>query len=174
MQKVILVIVLSFSTLSYGQTAKQSPNEIAMLKEINMVRTDPKGYIKYIDAYTRRMGVDSITRIAAGLKAKLRSMKPLPPLQFSETIYTTVKAKALWLKKKRVQQHPPGNKYAENIFFGEKNVRTVNVILLIDYNVPGRGHRNNILNPKFGTFACKELTRTQSNWLHIYIMDFYY
>jgi hypothetical protein len=74
MQKVILVIVLSFSTLSYGQTAKQSPNEIAMLKEINMVRTDPKGYIKYIDAYTRRMGVDSIARIAASLKAKLRNM----------------------------------------------------------------------------------------------------
>jgi uncharacterized protein YkwD len=73
-----------------------------------------------------------------------------------------------------VQQHPPGNKYAENIFFGEKNVRTVNVILLIDYNVPGRGHRNNILNPEFGTFACKELTRAQSNWIHIYIMDFYY
>ncbi len=38
----------------------QSVNEKAMLKEINLVRTNPKGYVKYIDAFVERLGQDSI------------------------------------------------------------------------------------------------------------------
>ncbi|MFM9911132.1 MAG: CAP domain-containing protein [Chitinophagaceae bacterium] len=59
---------------------------------------------------------------------------------------------------------------AENLFLGNNSPLEALVILLIDYGVPDKGHRQNLLNPSFGKMgiAMSELTSKKAITVQVF------
>jgi uncharacterized protein YkwD len=60
--------------------------------------------------------------------------------------------------------------YGENISYGKDNALDVILALMIDDNVPSRGHRTNIMNPNFK--VCGVFTGQHKTWQTAAVMDF--
>jgi len=58
----------------------------------------------------------------------------------------------------------------ENIAYGPKSGRDIVASLLIDDGVPGRGHRHNIMNEKFGVVGIK--IEKHPKYGFVCVMDF--
>lgn len=142
-----------------------SAPERAMVDEINLVRTNPTGYIPVIEDYKRAIQAGTASGTAEAcdeLIGELKSMKPLNLLEPSECLYLTAKkhgeeqqvSGALTHKGadnswpwERVQHACPGmNDGNENFIYGTANVRSAVAKLLVDAELPDRGHRKTMLN----------------------------
>jgi hypothetical protein len=76
-------------------SAQMTEIEQRVLDEINLVRTNPKAYIVYIDEYLKVMDSDAAEKATANeLKRELKKMKPVNALVFSEDLYKSCKAHA--------------------------------------------------------------------------------
>ena len=199
------------NTALHANYMKEKEKE--MIREINLLRSDPNGYIRYIDEYEAESrnrpekslsgsmkytlnftyelidGVEKLKRIDTiwmdkpenesqaieSLRWDLINTKPLSILQPDEGIYKAVSFYAkdqdehAWELKHidsdgnwpwdRIRKYSPemadGN---ENIAarYPEPTVRQVIIQLLIDYGVPGNGHRYNLLDPRWTHVACHE------------------
>lgn len=56
----------------------------------------------------------------------------------------------------------------ENLTGGKKTVRLSVIRLLVDSGIPGRGHRNNMLNPAWTHVACyynEKVGNIENNWV---------
>lgn len=159
-----------------------SPLDIAVLAEVNHARQSPRQYAESIkkvfgsmDAvgtYTRgtrrvatvegRVAVDEALRFLAGVE-------PLPPLQMAGCLNMAAARHAKAKGSTGSGGHfgatgrNPSERASfltaspvacsENIAYGYEDVAEMVAALIVDDAVPGRGHRNNIFDPRMKSFG---------------------
>ena len=143
-----------------------------MIEEINYVRQNPKEYAQYIMSYCDywESGAAEIREAKALIKI-LNKMKPVPALTFSEQLYKDGKGHANWMAKKDAFKHSK-LPYGENLVGGEESVRMSVISLLIDYGIPSKGHRKNILNSGYTKVACIKAPGVIDEMDNIFVQEF--
>lgn len=156
--------------------------EKEMIQEINLVRSNPKGYVEYVEKYIQELKTDRWSdasmigdeiKTAKELIRELNKTASMSTLQPHKGLYKASKNHGDEGKKKGSLDHQGSNeswpwdrgkKYApdlsdsnENLVGGPDNVRRSVMILLVDSGIEGRGHRKNILNPEWKYVACYEV-----------------
>lgn len=160
--------------------------EKEMIIEINLMRTNPKAYIRYVDKYVLEMkemmaGLDPDFDTAVNeLKTLLRSMKPVSVLKPHRELYRVARKHGEDNKKHHQLEHQgtDGRQsfdrvkdanlknsinnqgvYSpnENLVGGEATVRNSVLALLIDSGVPSRGHRKALTEPAWDYVACYKI-----------------
>lgn len=175
-------------------------DELAVLAELNLARTKPREYVKFLEEY-RKMFRDEKTVVFGkhvmmkrqeGIKAVdeaiafLKRAKPLKPLEASEGLTLAARDHAEDTGPKGIAGHDGSdgsksgqrmNRYgkwlracAENIAFGPKNARFTVIQLIVDDGVPKRGHRKNIFDPRFKTVGIA--VGPHKTYAHMCVMDF--
>ncbi len=172
------------------------PAENSMLAEINLMRADPPAYISQIETYLTAVQNDPSWNNAyknAELEAGkelidlLRKTPKLSQLKESEGLYkASVKHGKDVQKQSRItHQGSDGTqpfdriqKYAssmvdgsENLVSGATDFRDGLIVLLVDSGVPGKGHRVNLLNPKWQFAACYEIGEVDGldgSWIQLF------
>lgn len=186
MKASFLILPLLFALLITGLvqpvSAEQlnylSPLENAVVREINMARSNPKGYATfleewkwYFDGRLLKIPGERIILTKEGAAAVneamnvVRSMNPVCRLSPSRGMSLGAKDQvkdqgssgSIGHKGRdgstvwdRVNRYGTWEKsIAENISYGSDKARNIVMGLIIDDGVPGRGHRKNIFNPDF-------------------------
>jgi len=153
--------------------------ELKMIEEINLVRSNPKGYTRYIDEYLSyfekgkfpSLGIEK--RTAEELRAQLNNMAPVSTLKYNEALYKVAEKHGKYLKERGdiFTQNPHTGKngsttearikkgtdlkiFGENFGSAHDSPRYQLLSLLIDAGVAGRAHRVNILDPRWNVVAC--------------------
>lgn len=167
-----VILVLTCLPLSHIAQDEQKPIEQEMIEEINYVRQHPKEYAQYIMSYTEywESSAGEISEAKKLIKL-LNKLKPLPPLKFSEELYVDGQKHAAWMAKKDAFRHSK-LPYAENLVGGEETVRYAIISLLIDYGVPGHGHRENLLDPTFTKVACIWIEEPVDDMINVFVQEF--
>jgi uncharacterized protein YkwD len=152
--------------------------QMQMINEINLVRTDPKGYAKlltnrlrYYEGNLLELPGQIPIRTQEGVRAleetiqALKIARPVPALKLSEGLS---RAAADHVKDQgrhglfghqgtdgstpasRAGRYSSGPaQVGENVSYGAWIPRDVVIDLLVDDGVPSRGHRRNMLNPAY-------------------------
>ncbi len=155
--------------------------EKEMIKEINLVRSNPKGYIPLVREYRKQVENTTFTdpnfakeelKAIEDLIKELELMSPIAILQPREQLHNTAKKHGDELKSLNKTGHvgadgsypwdritrddaelEDGN---ENLVGGPEEVRQSVMLLLVDSGIPGYGHRKTLLNPTWKYVACYE------------------
>ena len=167
-----------------------------MVKEINLVRTDPRAYIQEVQAYREQIKNIEFSDPNYG-KAQLRAiddlirelqiMSPMPTLQPRLTLYKTAQKHGMEILTNdmpsnvgndgsypwdRITRDDPsledGN---ENLIGGPYDIRESLMLLLVDADIPGYGHRRALLNPTWKYVACYEIgtvAGTPNYWIQCF------
>lgn len=148
--------------------------EMQMVDEINLVRSNPAGYIPYIQAYINDQkangGMGNPEASANELIQELRNMPKLNTLQTTQCIYEAARKHGQdqikmgsadhtgsdgshsWDRVKReCPQLKDGN---ENLVGGPSDIRKAVITLLVDDGIESRGHRRTMLQNDWQYVAC--------------------
>ena len=185
-------------TISTMPPSKMTAEEQAMINEINLLRTEPQGYIQYVKEYMQaiRMNPDlsenfKQTEIAAAreLVSEMIRMAPLRSLKAHQGLYRAatkhgddVKLQGEldhvgtdgsfpWDRISNIARLKEGN---ENLVGGGKSVREAVIILLVDSGVSGRGHRLALLDPNWEYIACHKIGTVgslENSWIQVFGKD---
>ena len=151
---------------------KMSAREKQMVDEINLVRADPAGYAKHVKEYLKRSNAGKHTINAANeLINELKQLQPLGSLIVNWDMYQQARDYGLVMMENNATDHSD-LPYNENLSFGIENIREAVIDLLIDEDIPNRGHRRNILNKKVSYVAVHELPGTVEGFHNCYIQEF--
>jgi uncharacterized protein YkwD len=150
-------------------------NEQDLLTEINLARSNPSGYIKYLEEY-RAYYREKIVNFPDGSRlvtnegvaalndaiAFLRTLKPQPAYQLRRGLNTAAKLHLDDMLKKGISGHrgSDGSKpedrisrfgswevsVGENIVYDSRTSRNDVIGLIIDDGVANRGHRRNVFS----------------------------
>jgi uncharacterized protein YkwD len=164
--------------------------EWSMLEEINLLRGNPTGYVKYIEEYKnseRAKGKGLSETTVNELIQELRSSPKLSILKPSECVYSAAQRHGRDIKQRGKSGHvgsdgswpwdrvrkscigwQDGN---ENIVNGHDEVRHAVITLLIDEGLSNRGHRKTLLNPKWTHAACYKVG-TIGNMPNYWVQNF--
>jgi uncharacterized protein YkwD len=155
-----------------------SPLEKAVVLEINMARTNPKGYASFLEKWKQyydgkllRLPGEKTLVTKEGVIAvneairSIRSTHPVLPLSPSKGMSLAAKDHVKDQGSLGSTQHKGSDgsqpwdrakRYGtwqktigENISYGSDKARNIVIGLIVDDGVPGRGHRKNIFNPDF-------------------------
>ncbi len=161
--------------------SSMTDEEQNMVKEINLMRSNPKAYIPYVKAYIDNMkkeggwGADYIAQEEAAaneLIAELEKLGPLSQLKAKEDLYQVAKQHGDDLKGMGNVTHTGSNGSSpfdrirkgtdlsdgnENLVGGLNTVRESVITLLIDNGIPNRGHRKTLLNPAWNYASCRKV-----------------
>lgn len=179
------------STSGQSGVSFMRPDENAMLAEINLMRTNPTGYIPHVEEFISYLKSDwggQGISAARELIDQLRRTPPLQSLEASECLYRTVKKHGDYYRETgreldhvgrggsnigdRIKADCPD--YAdgsENLSLGVGDIRKIILWLLVDNGLPDRGHRKNLLNPKFKYCACYN-AGTIGDWNDNWVQNF--
>jgi uncharacterized protein YkwD len=155
-----------------------SPLEKAIVREINIARTNPKGCTSFLEKWKHYsvgkqlklpgeitiMTKEGATAVDEAIRS-IRSMNPVHPLSPSKGMSWAAKDHVKDQGSSGSFQHKGHdgsqpwdrvNRYGtwqktigENISYGSDKARNIVITLMIDDGVPSRGHRKNIFNPDF-------------------------
>ncbi len=157
--------------------------EREMIEEINLLRSNPKGYAKYVDIYVNEMkkvmfsSDPEFDRAVKELQSELSASSPLSILKAHQKLYEVAKAHGIDNKTHHQLEHKGSDKRQsfdrvkdaglknninkqgiytpnENLIGGEASVRNSVIALLIDSGIPNRGHRRALLEPAWTHVAC--------------------
>ncbi len=157
-----------------GDGTFMNATEMDMVNEINLMRVDPAGYIKYVNEYVADQrannGFPISQAVVDELNRQLKRTRPLSQLQPQQCIYTAAQKHGQDLRRMGRTDHvgsdgkwpwdrvlrectdmTDGN---ENLVGGPSSVRESVIILLIDEGIPNRGHRETLLRPDWKYAAC--------------------
>jgi len=161
--------------------SSMTSEEQNMVKEINLMRANPKAYIPYIKAYIDNMkkeggwGASYIAQEEAAaneLIAELNKLGPLSQLKAKEDLYQVAVQHGNDLKGMGNVTHTGSNGSSpfdridkgtdlsggnENLVGGLNTVRESVITLLIDNGIPNRGHRKTLLNPAWNYASCRKV-----------------
>ena len=161
--------------------------EIEMVNEINLVRSNPTGYIKYIEAYKEGVAAGREFGSVATcdeLIAELKKTPPLSVLQPTECIYNAAKKHGddqrptgstdhvgtdgsyPWDRVRR--ECPNMSDGNENLVGGPSSVRKSVILLLVDDGISNRGHRRTLLKKDWKYVACYKIGqvgRMPNSWV---------
>jgi len=165
--------------------------ETAMIDEINLIRSNPAGYVRYVEAYIQdiRSGkaFGSSTTAAYELIEELKRTGPLSVLQPIECLYRAAQKHGQeairkgssdhqgldgswpWDRAKRAcPQMADGN---ENLVGGPANIREAVMLLLVDDGISNRGHRKTLLQKDWKYVACYksgQVGRMPNSWVQMF------
>ncbi len=169
---------VNYDKLNTGKSATYlTPVEKQMLLEINFARAYPKVYAKIISKYLANesnsaFGLNNDTYNAGiELIKELNELAPLSILQPSECVYNAAKKHGLDSQKRGFFDHQGSDgsmpwdrilkeckEYKTGSENGAGNVsespRPAVIQLLLDDGISSRGHRRNLLDPKWKYCAC--------------------
>jgi uncharacterized protein YkwD len=162
-----------------GQDPGWSRLALEIHAETNLVRRDPPAYARHLEAMLSRFDGKLLERpgrpdlrteegaaaVREAIEA-LRAREPLPPLRWSKGLagaaadHVRDQGPVGGLEHRGTDGSSPARRaerrgrwiaaMAENIAFGDNPARQVVIQLLVDDGVPDRGHRTNILDPRWG------------------------
>jgi len=162
--------------------------ELSMIDEINLMRSNPAGYVQYIEAYVHEQkttgGFPISQSVVDELIRELRSSPKLSHLVPKRCVYTAARKHGEDNKRRGSNEHvgtdgswpwdrvkrecsdiQDGN---ENLVGGPSTVRKSVIILLIDQGIPNRGHRRTLMEPKWKYVACYktgQVGRMPNSWV---------
>lgn len=170
-----------------------SDREKAMIKEINLVRSNPQAYIQVVKAYIKYMEADGSDwykeemDVAEELILELQKTPKLSILLPSKNIYMAAKAHGTEAKKIGSLDHQGQDgswpwdrviKYDktmkdgnENIVGGMNDIRKSVLTLLIDSGIEGRGHRKTMLKKEWTHVTAYEVGQVgemPNMWLQMF------
>lgn len=173
--------------------------ERKMLAEINRLRANPPAYVSRVEAYLENVANDptwddayKTSELEAGqeLIAELKQTPTLSQLKANAGLYQAAIQHGKDLQKQnrishqgsdgsqpfdRIKQHAPSMiDGAENLVSGADNYSDGLMVLLVDSNVPGKGHRKNLLNPKWESAACYEIGEVDGlsgSWIQLFATE---
>lgn len=155
-----------------------STAELEMVNEINLLRSNPQGYIKHVNAYINEVLKDDKwgedfkkeeMYTSKELIAELNKLGPLPILTTNESLYTISiehgkdmqttgnidhKGSDGRMPLDRIRDASEIQEGTENIVGGFSSVRNSVITLLVDSGIQNRGHRKTLLDPKWTQVAC--------------------
>lgn len=171
----VLLLLCSMAAARDGAVSRK------VLSEMNLARTDPKGYAKHLrklreqfegrsyrlpGTNTRVMTSEGVVAVDEAIRFLTRQ-KPLPPLSWSDGLAAAAAelveeqsetgtvghfGRASGGMRQRIERHGEWQgEIGENIGYGPDEARLMVMQLIIDDGVPGRGHRKNIFHRAFGT-----------------------
>jgi uncharacterized protein YkwD len=162
-----------------------SLREKQMIDEINLLRSNPKNYIQYVEEYIQYMEKEVLSsssmssfyqeeiETASELINELKRTTPLSILEPHRGVYRAAKSHGEYLFAKNIFGHA-GQKNSmpwdrilaeasdlkdgnENLVGGPNDIRQAVLVLLVDTGVEGRGHRKTLLDPSWSHVACYEI-----------------
>ena len=154
-----------------------SSDEMTMVNEINLVRSNPVGYIPYIQQYIEYLKTNgNMGNSIASAKELIEELKRMPNLSVLQTLpclYTAAKKHGDDQRKKGDTDHQgsdgswpwdrvlreckdlkDGN---ENLVGGPSDIRRAVILLLVDDGIEGRGHRKTMLQADWKYIACHKM-----------------
>ncbi|NJN33298.1 MAG: hypothetical protein HC817_02635 [Saprospiraceae bacterium] len=163
--------------VSMSASTTMSTEENEMVREINLVRSNPSGYIRHVENYIADLkkngDMGNSIQTAYELIEELKRTPPLSTLQPLQCIYLAARAHGEdqrrmndtnhegsdgswpWDRVKRAcPQLTDGN---ENLVGGPSNIRKAVLLLLVDDGIEGRGHRVTMLRPDWKYVACHKM-----------------
>jgi LysM repeat protein len=158
-------------------TTSMTPDEVKMVQEINLIRSNPAGYIVYIEKYIKDLerSKSNASGIAAAreLITELFASPVLSTLQPLECIYSAGKKYGVEQRKRGTAEHqgldgsmpwdrimkacPSLKDGNENLVGGPSDIREAVILLLVDDGIESRGHRRTILQPSWKYIACHKM-----------------
>ena len=193
------LFVAAAAVLTVG-AATPDPQADAVLDEIDRARTDPRAYAAHLREWrswvvgdvVRRPGLPGLVTVEGPAAvdeaiAFLEAQPPLPALardagldraaadhardqgRTGETGHVGSDGSTLGA---RVRRHGAARGMGENIAYGSADARETVIQLIVDDDVPGRGHRTNIFNPDWtrAGAACGP----HPVWRRVCVVDFAY
>ena len=165
------------SAVPLTSNTSMTNEELDMVKEINLVRGNPEGYIPYINEYINHLKIsgDMGNSISTSqeLINELKRIPRLSTLQPLQCVYIAAKKHGEDQKRRGDTDHQgsdgswpwdrvkrecsnlqDGN---ENLVGGPANIRRAVILLLVDDGIDGRGHRKTMLNPDWKYVACYKM-----------------
>ena len=165
--------------------------ELTMIDEINLIRSDPAGYVRYVEQYIQdiRSGkaFGSSTTAAYELIEELKRTGPLSVLKPIECLYRAAQKHGQEAIRKGSSDHQGSNgswpwdraKRAcpqiadgnENLVGGPGNVREAVMLLLVDDGISNRGHRKTLLQKDWKYVACYksgQVGRMPNSWVQMF------
>jgi len=169
-----LACLIGIFFISVAATPVLTAREEEMIKEINYARARPAEYTQYIQEYLDYWDASTnMIKEAEKLRQLMLKMKPLDTLHFSPVLYSNCIKHGEWMKKTGEFEHSNFKLYyGENLCAGNESVRMAVVDLLIDYGVPGYGHRVNIFHPQFYYIAVHEVPGEVREDEYVFIQQF--
>ena len=178
-QSALLVVMLLLPSLVLAATTPSDvdSNTQALVDEMNLARTNPAGYVAYLEEHKRnfqgalRVWVNGRRfRLVEGLSAVdeaivfLKKAQPLQPLKGSRALGLSARDHAVDLGTRgkdghvggdgsnylqRVQRYGQPSSVGEAISFGHNTARGAVIQLIVDDGIADRGHRLTIFEPNY-------------------------
>ena len=185
----------SNSSSNNANASTMSSAEQQMIDEINLLRKDPKGYVKHVEEYINQVKNDAMLdaaykaeeiSTAKELIQELKNLNPLPILEPHQGLHRVgmthgkdVQKQGMighkgsdgswpWDRVKRDTELSDGN---ENLVAGGTTVKESLMILLVDSGIPGRGHRKTLLEPKWtqcGIYMIGDVGGIPNAWIQVF------
>jgi len=176
--------------------AFMNAREREMIKEINLVRTNPRAYVQEVQVYRERIKNTQFSdpnyakeqlRAIDDLIRELQLMSSMPTLQPRLGLHKTAQKHGMEILVNDTPTHvgvdgsypwdritrddttlEDGN---ENLVGGPSDVKESLMLLLVDAGIQGYAHRRNILNPTWKYVACYEIGQvggTPNYWIQCF------
>jgi uncharacterized protein YkwD len=178
MAAALMATATGFAAADEGSTGDMDRNERAVLQELNLARTSPAEYARFLEEHKRDFKGYYVAviggrriRTAEGLQAVdeaiafLKTVSPVPALSASRPLTLAARDHAKDIGPKGLTGHAGtdgsrptdrlrrygtlGKMAAESISYGPLDARTLVIRLLVDDGVAGREHRKEIFTPDF-------------------------
>jgi LysM repeat protein/uncharacterized protein YkwD len=165
----------SAEMVNTGSNMNAAEND--MVREINLIRTNPRGYIRYIEEYIstlqREGDMGNSIQTSYELIDELRQTPVLSELQPATCLFTAARKHGNDQRQMGSTEHqgsdgsmpwdrvlrecPSMKDGNENLVGGPADIRRAVVLLLVDDGIEGRGHRRTLLNPEWRYVACHKM-----------------
>ncbi len=163
------------STVS--NSTSMSSEEMQMVNEVNLVRSNPAGYIPYIEQYIQHLkengDMGNSISTSKELIEELKRTPKLSTLQTLQCLYTAAKKHGDDQRRRGDTDHQgtdgswpwdrvlrecsdlkDGN---ENLVGGPSDIRRAVILLLVDDGIESRGHRKTMLQADWKYIACHKM-----------------
>jgi LysM repeat protein len=167
----------SANTAPLSNNTSMSNEEMDMVREINLMRQNPAGYVPYIKDYIAHLqkngDMGNSIQTSNELIGELEKTPKLSTLQPLQCIYMAAKKHGEDQKSRgttdhagsdgsmpwdRVLRECPNLKDGnENLVGGPSDIRRAVILLLVDDGIDTRGHRKTLLNPEWQYVACYKM-----------------
>jgi len=164
--------------------AYMTMREKEMIKEINLIRSNPQAYIPIVEQFREKLKqtnfvdpnqINMEMEAVNSLVSELGALQPLSILKPRPTLHESAKKHGLELKQHNRTGHngidgswpwdrikrddPQAGPSGENLVGGVPGVRDAVLTLLVDTGIPGYGHRKNLLDKRWEYVACYEVDK---------------
>lgn len=176
-----------------AKAAYMNNEELQMIDEINLLRSNPNGYIPYVQEYISELqkngSFGNSIETARELILELQQTPALSILEPKQCVFTAAQKHGMdeksrgstghmgsdnsWPWDRVLRECPSLSDGNENLVGGPDNIRRSVMLLLVDDGIPNRGHRKTLLNPAWKYVGCYKVG-TVNNMPNCWVQNFAY